>query len=64
MVDVDQARDFPDRSSVTSQLIGVNDLWDIVFIQEPDQKSFRGFSVAVPLKEDIEHESVLVHSTP
>jgi len=31
VVDVSQTRDFPDRSSVTLQLIGVNDLWDIVF---------------------------------
>ena len=35
-----ERRKFPDRSSVTSQLIGVNGLWDIVFTQKPDQERF------------------------
>ena len=41
VVDVDQARQFPDRSSVTPQLIGENDLWDIVFTQQPGQEGLR-----------------------
>ena len=64
VVDVDQASDLLDRSAVTPQLIGVNDLWNIVFTQKPDQEGFRSFSVPVALKEDIEHETVLVHCSP
>ena len=64
VVDVDQAGDLPDRSTVAPQLIGVNDFWDIVFTQEPDQEGFRGLGISVALKEDIEHETVLVHCSP
>ena len=60
-VDVDQAWDFPDRSAVTPQLIGMNDLWDIIFTQKPDQEGFRGLGVAVALQQNFEHEAVLVH---
>ena len=38
VVDVDQARELLDRSAVTPQLIGVNDFWDIIFIEQPDQE--------------------------
>jgi hypothetical protein len=64
MVDVDQARDFPDRGCVTSELIYLNDLWDIVFSQESGQEGLRRFGVPVLLKENVEHEDVLVHSSP
>ena len=64
MVDIDQARDLPDRSAVTPQLIGVNDLWEIVFTQQPGQESLRSLSIAVTLEEDVEHETVLVHCSP
>ena len=33
VVDVDQTRYFPNGHPVTPKLIGVNDLWDIVFSQ-------------------------------
>ena len=46
MVDIDQTWDLPDRSAVTPQLIGVNDLWDIIFTQQPRKEGFRGFSVS------------------
>ncbi len=36
VVGVDQARQFPDGCAVAAQLIGVNNLWDVVFTQEPD----------------------------
>ena len=64
MVDIDQARDLPDRSAVTPQLIGVDDLWEIVFTQQPGQESLRSLSIAVTLEEDVEHETVLVHCSP
>ncbi len=33
VVDICQARDLPNRGSVASELIGMNDLWDIIFTQ-------------------------------
>ena len=64
MVDIDQTWDLPDRSAVTPQLIGVNDLWNIVFTQQPGQEGLRSLSIAVTLEEDVEHETVLVHCSP
>jgi len=60
VVDVNQARDLSYRSPITPQLVGVHDLWDIIFTQQPCQEGLRGFGVPMPLKEDIEHEAVLV----
>ena len=34
VVDIYQARDLPNRGSVATELIGMNDLWDIVFFQQ------------------------------
>ena len=64
MVDVSQARDLPDRGSVTPKLVRMNDVWDIVFNQQPGQKGFRRLGIPMPLKENVEHEAVLVHSSP
>ena len=36
VVDIDQTWELPDRGTIAAQLIGVNDLRDIVFTQEPD----------------------------
>ena len=49
----------PNRGPIASQLIGVNDLWDIVFTQDPAQERLRGFGIAVTLEQDVEHEAVL-----
>ncbi len=64
VVDVDQARDPSNRSSVAAELVGMDDLWDIIFTQQPCQEGLRGFGVPMPLKEDIEHEAVLVDGSP
>ncbi len=64
MVDVDQTRELSNRGSVTPELIGMDDLWDIVFSQQPGQEGLRSLGVAVPLKQDIEHEAVLVYCSP
>jgi hypothetical protein len=64
MVDVDQARDLSNRGPVAAQLIGMDDLWDIVFSQQPGQEGLRSFSIPVSLKESVEYEAVLVHSPP
>ena len=64
VVNVNQARNFPDRGPVTPQLIGVYNFWDIVFTQQPHQEVPRGHGVAVPLQQDVEHKAVLVHRPP
>ena len=64
VVDVDQTGDLPDRGPVAPQLIGVNDLRDVVFTQESRQEGLCSFRVAVPLKENVEHEAVLVDRSP
>ena len=46
VVDVDQTGELPDRRPVAPELIGVNDLWDIIFTQQPRKEGFRGFSVS------------------
>jgi len=33
VVDIDQTRDLLDRSPVTPELVGTDDVWDIVFSQ-------------------------------
>ena len=62
--DIDEALNFSDLSAVIPQLIGVNDLWNVKFIQEPGEEQFGGLSIAMPLKQYVEHEAVLVHRPP
>ena len=64
MVDVSQAGDLSNRGSVTPELVGMDDLWNIVFTQKPGQEGFRGLGVAVALQQNFEHEAVLVHRSP
>ena len=42
----------------------MDDLWNIVFSQQPRQECRRGSSVPMPLKQNVEHEAVLVHGSP
>lgn len=63
VVDGDHAREFPDGRLIAAELAGMNGLWEIGFIQEPDQERIRGLGIAAVL-EDAGHETVLVHSTP
>ena len=64
MVDVSQARDLSDGGPIAPELIGVNHLWDIIFSQESRHRGLRGLGVSVPLKENVEHETVLVDRSP
>jgi len=64
MVDVSQAGNLSNRGSVTPELVGVNDFWDIVFTQQPGQEGLRRFGVPMPLEENVKHETVLVHGPP
>ena len=64
VVDVSQARDLSNRGSVTPELVGMDDLWDIVFTQEPDQERLRGLGIEVTLVEGALHEAVLIHCFP
>jgi len=40
---------------VTPQLIGVNDIWDLVVHQQPFEKVFGCLRVAVRLQQDVQH---------
>ena len=64
VVDVDQARDLSDGGSVAADLIGVDDLRDIVFSQQPGQEGPCSVSITMPLKQNVEHEAVLVDCSP
>ena len=64
MVDVSQAGDLSNRGSVTPELVGMDDLWNIVFTQKPGQEGFRRFGVPMPLQQNFEHEAVLVYCPP
>jgi len=64
MIDIDQARNLLYRGSITAELTGMDHLWDAVFPQLVDQEALYRLSVPVPLKQNVEHEPVLVHSTP
>lgn len=55
---------FPECRSVTPELIGVNDLWYVVFTQQADEKGLGHLSVTVLLKENVQHRSLLVNRPP
>ncbi len=61
MIDVRQARNAPDRGPIPPQLIGTDRVWDIIVAEYPDQAGSRSLRVSVVLKENTEHEAVLVH---
>jgi len=64
MVDVDQARELSDCGSGAAQLTGMDDLWDIIFTQQPSQEGLRRFGVPVLLEGNVEHSPVLVYTPP
>jgi len=64
VINVDQTRDFPDRSSVAAELIGMDDLWAIVFSQQPGQEGLYRFGVPIPLEKNVEYEALLVDRPP
>ena len=59
-----ERRKFPNRGPVASSLIGMNDLRNVIFIQQPGQENPCCVGISVPLEENIEHEAVLVNSSP
>ena len=64
VVNMIERRKFPDRGSIGPKLIGVNDLWNVIFTQESDQEGPRSVGISVPLKENIDHKAMLVYSPP
>jgi len=50
VVDVDEARNLPDRGSIAPKLIGTDRVWDIIFSQKPHHEVLGGLSIAVSLK--------------
>ena len=61
VVDIDEARNLPDRGSIAPELIGKDRVWDIIFTEQPDQEGPCSVGISVLLKQDIQHEAVLVH---
>ena len=57
-------RKFSQGSAVTPELIGVNDLWHIVFTQKARQEGRCRLGITVTLQQDVEHEAVLVDRSP
>ncbi len=64
VIDLCQTRNLLDRRAIAGELVCANPVWDVVFTQEPGHEGFRGFGVSVPLKQNIEHEAMLVHRPP
>ena len=64
VVNFSQTCDLSDRGPVAYELVRANLVWDIIFTQEPGQEGLCGVGIPVPLKQDVEHEAVLVHRTP
>jgi len=64
VINVGQTRDLPNRGSVTLKLIGVNDLWDVIFTQQSGQEGLCSLSVPVSLEQNVEHVPVLVYGPP
>jgi len=64
MINVGQTRELPNRGSIALKLIGINDLWDVIFTQQVGQEGLRSLRVSVLLKENIEHEPMLVNRPP
>ena len=64
MIDVNQARTDSERRSTASQLIGTDRVWNVRFAEQADQEDFCSLRSSVTLKENIEHEAVLVHCPP
>ena len=63
VVDIRQTWDLPDRGSIAAELVPMNAFWDIVFTQQLGQKGLCSFGIMVPLKENVEYEAVLIHSS-
>ncbi len=49
---------------VTPELIGVNDVWEVVIHQQPFKKGFSRVRVLVVLQHDIQHRAGLIDSPP
>ena len=52
------------RISQIAAPYSMDDLWDIVFSQQPGQEGLRHFGIPMPLEENVKHETVLVHGPP
>ena len=57
-------REFPQGRPVAPQLIGMNDLWHVVFPEQADEERFGSPGVAVLLEEHVEDNALLVDRPP
>ncbi len=64
VVDTDKTRYLPDGDPGTSELIGTDGVWDVVFSQKSHHEVLGGLGIAMPLKQNIEHKPMLVDCPP
>lgn len=64
VIDALQARTLSDRRRVAPQLISMDNLWNVILTQEASREGLCRSSVPMPLKEDVEHEALLVDRSP
>ena len=64
VVNFRQACDLSDRGPAACELVRANPVWDIIFTQKLGQEGLCGVGILVLLKQDFEHETVLVHRPP
>lgn len=64
VVDVTHAPELQDGRPVASELIGVNNLWNVVFTKQFGKEGSRRFGITVSLTQDVEHEPVPVDRAP
>lgn len=55
VIDVSQTPALTDGSSITPELVSVNDLWNVVFTQKSGQEGLRNSLVTVMLEQNVEH---------
>jgi len=57
-------RELAQSRTVTPELVGVDDGWDIELTQEPSEEGPHRLRVTVSLKEDIKHSTLPIHGPP
>lgn len=49
---------------ITPELVSVYCLWNIVLTQEADKEGLGGLSIAVPLKDNVQHDAMFINRPP
>ena len=56
--------EFPQGRPVAPQLVGVNDVWDVVLAEQVDEKGLGRLGIAVFLEEDVQHLPRFIDGPP